>query len=101
MLASSPERTESVRRRRSERLCLMVLADGAVTTHELPPSGRVILGREPSDSMSIVIASSQVSRQHAAIEVAHGELWIEDLGSRNGTRVRDDIVISGSRRALR
>ncbi|HEY5922574.1 MAG TPA: sigma-54-dependent Fis family transcriptional regulator, partial [Kofleriaceae bacterium] len=75
----------------------MVLADGAVTTHELPRSGRVIIGREAGDTTTIVIASSQVSRQHAAIEVDRDRLWIEDLGSTNGTRVRDDVVGAGGR----
>jgi two-component system response regulator AtoC len=90
MLAPSPDLTRSHHRRRAHRLCLMVLADGVVTTHELPSEGRVIIGRAPECAVSI--DSSEVSRQHAAIEIAGDRMWVEDLGSRNGTRVRDMAV---------
>ena len=95
MLASSPERTRSLLRRRAHRLCLMVLADGAVTTHTLPSNGRAVIGR--THDCAIAIDSSEVSRQHAAIEIAGDRMWIEDLGSTNGTRVRDAVIAHGVR----
>jgi transcriptional regulator with PAS, ATPase and Fis domain len=95
MIAPSPERTQSLLRRRAHRLCLMVLADGVVTTHALPATGRAIIGR--THDCAIAIDSSEVSRQHAAIEVGGDRMWVEDLGSTNGTRVRDTVVERGGR----
>jgi two-component system, NtrC family, response regulator AtoC len=95
MLAYSADPTRTAQRRRTQRLCLMILADGVVTTHELPASGRVIIGR--TTECGIAIDSNEVSRQHAAIEIGGERMWVEDLGSMNGTRVRDAAVASGSR----
>eukprot|EP01025_Chloroclados_australasicus_P001669 TRINITY_DN104142_c0_g1_i1.p1 TRINITY_DN104142_c0_g1~~TRINITY_DN104142_c0_g1_i1.p1 ORF type:complete len:102 (+),score=8.62 TRINITY_DN104142_c0_g1_i1:34-306(+) len=44
-----------------------------------------VLGRD--ESLSCVISAPSVSRNHAKIEERDGRLWIEDLGSRNGTFV--------------
>ena len=56
--------------------------------------GRVLIGRHPA--CGIVLDAVSVSRHHAAIEVDDREVWIEDLGSRNGTLV-DGRPISGRR----
>lgn len=48
-------------------------------------SPRTVIGRHPD--CDIVLDESAVSRQHAAITVEGGEAFIEDLRSRNGTRV--------------
>jgi DNA-binding NtrC family response regulator len=68
------------------RLVLRVLCDGALTSHPLPPDGTVSLGR--SDDVDVCIEHASVSRRHAQLHVGP-ELQIEDLGSANGTRVRD------------
>lgn len=47
--------------------------------------GETLLGRSPY--CSFVLGDTSVSRQHAAIRLTASELVIEDLGSRNGTRV--------------
>ncbi len=44
-----------------------------------------ILGRD--DRLPFVITAPSVSRNHAKIEERDGQLWVEDLGSRNGTYV--------------
>jgi len=44
-----------------------------------------------------VIASNSVSRQHAAITIEHDHAMIEDLGSKNGTRV-DGVVVTSPMR---
>jgi two-component system, NtrC family, response regulator AtoC len=95
MLAHSSDPTRTAQRRRTQRLCLMVLIDGVVTTHELPGRGRVVIGR--TTECGIVIDSHEISRQHAAIEIGDDRMWVEDLGSMNGTRVRDVAVTSGAR----
>ena len=48
-------------------------------------SGANLVGREAG--CVIVIDSSQVSRRHARITVSDQEIWVEDLGSKNGTFV--------------
>lgn len=47
--------------------------------------GDCILGRAPH--CFIVLSAEQVSREHAVVRIVDDELEIEDLGSRNGTRV--------------
>jgi pSer/pThr/pTyr-binding forkhead associated (FHA) protein len=54
------------------------------------------IGREGCD---ITIADPDVSRRHAAIQIAAGELSIEDLGSTNGTLVNGEAITA--RRSLR
>lgn len=44
-----------------------------------------VIGREPD--ATIQIDSLGVSRRHARILVSHGDATLEDLGSKNGTRV--------------
>jgi pSer/pThr/pTyr-binding forkhead associated (FHA) protein len=56
---------------------------------------RVLVGRAPS--ADIRIGDPRVSRLHARIEMRDDGVYVEDLGSRNGTSV-DGEVIAGSRR---
>lgn len=51
------------------------------------PQGEYIVGRDPK--ADVVIDSSTVSRHHARIRVADGDVTIEDLGSKNGSYVGD------------
>jgi hypothetical protein len=44
-----------------------------------------LLGRSPSNS--VAIEDETVSTQHARLSFQAGQWWIEDLGSRNGTRL--------------
>ena len=62
----------------------VLMADG-VATHSLPASGRVTIGRAPDNQ--IVIDDASVSRHHAIIDMGP-PVFIEDLASANGTRVR-------------
>lgn len=54
------------------------------TTYDLP-EGLTSLGR--ADENDIVLSGDLVSRKHARITVAGDDLTIEDLGSRNGSRL--------------
>jgi hypothetical protein len=46
----------------------------------------LVLGRHP-DMADILIRDDSLSRRHCRIWLADDRLWLEDLGSRNGTRV--------------
>src|SRR5215471_6491455 len=64
--------------------CVFVFWPGGAATYELPAQGTLYIGRAPA--CAIRIDHPSVSRQHAAIHVADG-IFVEDLGSSNGTRV--------------
>ena len=58
-----------------------------LTTREIVlPDGESVLGR--SRDVAVWLDSSSVSRRHARIVVAAGQATIEDLDSKNGTRVQ-------------
>jgi hypothetical protein len=49
------------------------------------PEGRYVVGR--SSGCTIRINEPQVSREHLVVRVGQAEATVEDLGSKNGTRV--------------
>lgn len=63
---------------------------------ERPVESGATIGREGCD---FTLTDPDVSRRHAAIQIAAGELSIEDLGSTNGTFVNGDRI--SARRSLR
>ncbi len=60
--------------------------DGNKEIHDLPP-GLTILGR--SSKCNIQLDSSGVSRQHLAIHRQDPKVFVEDLGSSNGTKINE------------
>ena len=52
--------------------------------------GETLLGRSPY--CSIVLSDARCSREHAAIRVTAAGPTIQDLGSRNGTRVNGELL---------
>jgi DNA-binding NtrC family response regulator len=70
---------------------LVVWAGGAATPWPLPLAGEVTVGR--SEPANIRIDSAAVSRAHARIRVAGADVRLEDLGSRNSTRVNGERVV--------
>jgi two-component system, NtrC family, response regulator AtoC len=69
---------------------LLVIEDGATRLHPLPSPGIVTIGRGPEVELRVEHAS--VSRRHARIVIASGELRLSDLDSHNGTRVNGVAV---------
>jgi two-component system response regulator AtoC len=65
---------------------LAVFAGDTVSVHPLPPSGQVGIGR--GEGNEIRIDDVSVSRRHAILHLG-SPLQIEDLGSANGTFVRE------------
>lgn len=68
------------------RLSLLVIADGYVATHPLPDDGDLTIGRSKGVEINIDVAA--ISRRHAILHLGD-PIRLEDLGSANGTRVRD------------
>jgi pSer/pThr/pTyr-binding forkhead associated (FHA) protein len=52
--------------------------------------GENIIGRDPTAVVFLDVAG--VSRRHARIVVEEGDVLLEDLGSKNGTRIRGTSV---------
>jgi two-component system response regulator AtoC len=71
---------------------LIVIVNGVVSTHSLPTTGAVTLGRARESDIQIIDPS--VSRAHARIQMGV-QVMIEDLGSANGTRVRGALLGQG------
>ncbi len=79
---------------------------GPVKTIKLA-SRQITLGRDPTNEVAMP-EDPYVSRNHASITFEEGQFWIEDLGSKNGTKLngaeildreplnRGDIVTVGS-----
>jgi DNA-binding NtrC family response regulator len=70
-------------------LTLMVFAGGATSTHALPPRGTITLGRSADND--VAIDDPSVSRRHAALHLGP-EVFLEDLGSANGTSLRAAVI---------
>ena len=75
---------------RAGLLRLLVVADNAVVaTHVLPEEGSITIGRGQDNT--IQIEDESISRRHAVLHVGR-IVTIEDLGSSNGTKVRNVAV---------
>lgn len=66
-------------------------ADGT----ETPVRSGMTVGR--GDDCDLVIKLGVVSRQHARFKLVENALWVEDLGSTNGTTVNGETVTSATR----
>jgi adenylate cyclase len=68
----------------------IIASTGPYRGTEYPISGPTVLGRhEESD---VVLPDRRASRRHARIDLTGGKCFIQDLGSRNGTIVNDQLV---------
>jgi transcriptional regulator with PAS, ATPase and Fis domain len=76
---------------------LIVIVNGVISTHPLPSTGSVTLGRAHENDIQIVEPS--VSRVHARVYIEQ-PVMIEDLGSANGTRIHGEIIRAGERHVL-
>lgn len=86
------EAFRALKNRRSERqkTSLLIYHRDGVKVVPLNEEQSVVVGRDaPSD---VTIRDAGLSRQHVCIEVIDGEIWVEDLGSTNGTWVNGERV---------
>ncbi|HZN91181.1 MAG TPA: sigma 54-interacting transcriptional regulator [Myxococcales bacterium] len=75
-------------------LRLVVVNDEGLQVFPLPPEGEVVIGR--GEQVDVRIDSAQVSRRHARLSLGPG-MFVEDLGSANGTQVRESVLREGQR----
>jgi len=68
------------------QLVLKIIGEGILHTYPVPETGVLTVGR--SSACTVHVDHVSVSRQHVSITRRGGKLFVEDLGSRNGTRVR-------------
>lgn len=54
------------------------------------PDKQIIVGR--SSDLDMVLVEDMVSRKHARIQMQQDQIWIEDLGSTNGTFVNGEKI---------
>ena len=68
---------------REARLSLVVYHDGGTLVVPLLRNGAVTVGR--TDAADVVLAEDSLSRRHARFQWSDEGVWVEDLGSTNGT----------------
>src|SRR5205823_1567191 len=68
------------------RLYLSAIVEGRLSTHLLPTAGECIIGR--SRECTVRIDDPSLSRRHACLKLGP-KPTIQDLGTTNGTRVRE------------
>ncbi len=59
-------------------------------TRRVPLAGEVVVGR--GEGCTLRLDARNVSRQHARFTASGGAVYVEDLGSRNGTFANDQLV---------
>lgn len=79
----SDQQPETVRR---HPVCWLISARRTLPLHE----GEQIIGRDPT--LELYLDSPKVSRRHARIDVKLTQVTIEDLGSKNGSFVRNTRI---------
>jgi pSer/pThr/pTyr-binding forkhead associated (FHA) protein len=68
---------------------LLVAVNEATQAHQFNEP-EVILGRDPL--CDCTLQSETVSARHARLSYHHGQWWLEDLGSKNGTYLNSETV---------
>ena len=72
---------------------LIRLTDDLTSSLDLAAGDSVVLGRD-SEHCHVVVLDGRVSQRHCKLSVSGDKLWVEDLGSTNGTFVNDERVDS-------
>ncbi|MBI3186119.1 MAG: sigma 54-interacting transcriptional regulator [Myxococcales bacterium] len=69
---------------------LLVVAENTFETYPVPVTGELTIGR--SGQVDIAINHPSVSRRHAQLRFSEGRIEVTDLGSANGTKLRDQLL---------
>ena len=76
------------------------IPDRPLTTRRFE-QGELTIGRDPD--CDCIIPDEAISARHARLTYHHSQWWLEDLQSRNGTRLNDErltvatVIISGDK----
>jgi DNA-binding NtrC family response regulator/pSer/pThr/pTyr-binding forkhead associated (FHA) protein len=73
------------------RAYLLVVEGDHATTIAAPATGELVIGR--GDEADVRLADPSVSRRHARVTFVDGDATVADLGSQNGTRVNEELVV--------
>jgi hypothetical protein len=86
--AKAPAATTS----RAARSYVLRFISGKYQGGEFPivPEKQIVVGR--SSDLDMVLVEDMVSRKHARIAMQNEQIWIEDLGSTNGTFVNGEKI---------
>ena len=76
-------------------LQLVSVEGDAITVHDLPDRGTLVIGR--GEDVDVRINDPGASARHCTLHVESGRVAIEDLGSRNGTQIRGQRIDAGER----
>ncbi len=76
--------------RRASGISLTIRVAGETSAVKHFIQSEVTLGRDPI--CDIPIFEDTVSARHARLVFHHGQWWVEDLGSTNGTRLNQEMV---------
>jgi FHA domain len=68
------------------------ITTGVMQGQRIECDRRLVIGREESDGVDVVIDDAEMSRRHAAVTPVADGLEIEDLGSLNGTFVHGNRI---------
>jgi pSer/pThr/pTyr-binding forkhead associated (FHA) protein len=79
------------------KVTLVVTAVGPNNGRSIPVTGaKFVIGRDPGCHLRP--ASQAISKQHCAIHLRNGQVWVQDFGSTNGTLL-NDVAVSGEAQA--
>ena len=98
--AASPIIADDGGERSSEGVFLVVYGEdptGGLGTRVLGMSDGTVITVGRLDSNTLAVHSDQVSRHHARITRRGAEVLVEDVGSRNGTRVNGNLIAGPTR----
>jgi two-component system, NtrC family, response regulator AtoC len=73
---------------------LLVVGRDAYATYDLPATGALTIGR--GETNTVRVDDPLASRTHACLHVGEA-MFLEDVGSVNGTRVKDRVIKPGER----
>jgi hypothetical protein len=73
-----------------EELPVVIAQTGPLNGQRFAISDDVIMGRDPG--CEIVVADRQISRQHAVLRLTDEGVFLEDLGSKNGTHCNGERI---------
>src|SRR5271165_1165975 len=92
MQEPSPKAPQPPPPRPGGRSFLLRFISGKYQGGEFPivPDKQILIGR--SSDLDMVLVEDMVSRKHARIQTQGEQIWIEDLGSTNGTFVNGEKI---------